>query len=123
MPRKSKDQRELAPYTQSVRSYLAPPEGCSKAVAKEWRELMTRVPAGHFVAGDTELIRRYVECALLLRSKGLATGDWINLTRCQASLATRLRLTPASRRDRGRPSERTPTVTMSADDFLASMGE
>lgn len=121
MPRKSRAELQTTPVFETVTGKLAPPAGCPKPVAEEWNRLMARVPRGHFVAGDAESIRRYCEASIWLRKPGLGPKDWMDLTRLQLSLATRLRLVPSARRDKTKGMG-TPGTLMSADDYLVEYG-
>jgi hypothetical protein len=101
---------------------LEPPEGLSKAVAKQFREMVAEVKPSHFVASDLPLMAAYAQATVLNREYALAVeaGDWKALVpfertcKLMAILATKLRLCPQSRIDARVAESRTRRQSSSA---------
>ncbi len=81
---------------------LEPPSFLSDAGRLLFIDLVASCEARHFVRSDVELLATFVACTLVVRQTAgnLETfNQWEKAARLQASLATRLRLTPSSRLD------------------------
>jgi phage terminase small subunit len=113
MPRKSAAALAVA-SVHVPRTHPAPPPDLSAGGLAIWRELMTCVPAGHFVDSDRALIASFCEAchAAATASRALAAegfvvagraSPWLvvqeKAQRAQATLALRLRLCPSARID------------------------
>src|SRR5262245_29915399 len=114
MPRKSATAYATAPYPNVRPTRLAPPLDLDAAAVATWRRIVGACQPDHFVAADSELLRAYVEAAVLsqeafreLQLNGRIVDNrlspWALLleksTRTLASLAPRLRLGPSARQD------------------------
>lgn len=90
-------------------------DGLTPDQALIWREIVQSMPDGHFHASDKPLLRNYVELTERIQiaqkrlSKSIVNRDgeispWLRVydlsAKLHATLATRLRLSPASRVDR-----------------------
>ncbi len=81
---------------------LEPPAYLNDAERTMFVELVDACDARHFVASDLPLLVSYVQATLLARSAARdpdRVGVWEKAVRCQATLATRLRLAPQARID------------------------
>lgn len=82
---------------------IDPPDHLSSKEAKLFREITASVHPGHFVASDVHLLCAFVQATLVARDAMKDLPDllalWDRSTKLQATLATRLRLSPQSRAD------------------------
>jgi hypothetical protein len=81
-------------------SRLATPIGLNVKERALFEQLVKTTDPRHFRATDTSMLVAFVQAVLLSRQLGRdpsKTREWERATRTMASLATRLRLTPASR--------------------------
>src|SRR5262245_56659012 len=114
MPRQSQAARLISPRPHVTRTRLSPPDDLDPTATTVWRRLVGSCDPHHFNHADVELLRTYVEAAVLaqeayaqMREHGRIVGGkvspWFTLleksTRTLASLAPRLRLGPSARTD------------------------
>jgi phage terminase small subunit len=114
VPRKSAVATMLQPSANARSNRLPPPSDLDPATAAVWRRLIGSCHPDHFNHSDVELIRAYVEAAVLaqeayaeMRAHGRIIdgrpSPWLPLlektTRTLAGLAPRLRLGPSARTD------------------------
>lgn len=88
---------------------LIPPRSVTAAERTLFNEIVNAVAPQHFAKGDIQLLVSYVQVVLAVRklaavaNRKPAPGAFVSLermARLQASLATKLRLSPQSRLDR-----------------------
>lgn len=104
--RKSKSAIESLTSPDAIPRMIKPPAHLSEAESKLFREIISMVPASHFLPSDVPLLASYCSATILSR-KALRMIErdaafvpiWERSVRVQASLATRLRLSPQSRLD------------------------
>ena len=89
---------------------LQTPSSLNNAERKLFDSIVASCDARHFRNSDIALLVSFVQASLLSHRLGRKgdIGDWERVTRTQASLATRLRLTPASRTDPKTLARQTP---------------
>ena len=110
MPRKSVASFEVV-AVDGKPDRLSPPPHLNKAERNLFSEIVGAVDAQHFVEGDLPLLCSYVTATLIARK---ASHDvsminvWEKAARMQATLATRLRLSPQSRLDPKTVARRLP---------------
>jgi hypothetical protein len=86
---------------------LRPPPDLTKPEQALFTELVASNPPTHFVQSDLPLLISYVQASLMARQAFRdmaqdmpgAMSSWTQATKMQATLSTRLRLTPHSRLD------------------------
>ena len=80
---------------------VQPPKDLNVAERKLFVSIVGACDPKHFRESDVAMLISFVQATMLARKlvKGDAVTDWERATRVQASLATRLRLTPAARID------------------------
>jgi hypothetical protein len=111
MPRKSKAERELAPYIRPTEVLsLPPPTTLSEPARTVWIELVSAHGLDHFQEGDVTLLQQYCEASSLATRAAVAlqAGDdtrlkiWERSTAVMASLSLRLRIGPQARREKAK---------------------
>ena len=110
---------------------ITPPASLGEAEAKLFHEMVALCPEGHFVQSDAPLLASYCAATILARRAGrMLERDaayaqvWEKAVRVQASLATRLRLSPQSRLDpktTARAMRNVGGIGISASDYLAAL--
>lgn len=103
--RKSRAELSVIPF-RPASNRLEPPRDLSAAEAKLFREVIANCPSDHFLKSDLSLLASFIRASVLSRQLGRRVakephlaGAWEKVTRTQALLATRLRLTPRGRTD------------------------
>lgn len=88
---------------------LVPPSSLTSAERAVFKDIVSACDARHFAKGDAQLLLSYVQIILAVRklaavaNRKPSPGAFVSLekmARLQASLATKLRLSPQSRLDR-----------------------
>lgn len=119
----------VVPLIQLTTSRLSPPRDLSASEARLFRELVSSVPPDHFLKSDLLLVGSYVQAASLSRQLGKRVakepqlaGAWERVTRTQALLATRLRLTPRGRIDRTMMGRKAANYQPGIEDAISASG-
>ncbi len=106
MPRRSFASLTTLPVNGERRRRLAPPSTLNDAERALFQEIVGSCSPKHFVLSDRSLLVTFVKATLLAEqaSRDAATDDgelarWEKACRVQATLATRLRLSPQARAD------------------------
>jgi len=102
--RQSAAELSVVPIIDAGMTRLDPPSHLSSVERKLFCEIVDSVHPNHFTPVDVHLLCTFVQVTLIARSsvKGLpkSVAIWDRAVKLQATLATRLRISPQSRLDK-----------------------